>query len=274
LTIGAVQSFQPDIRNVLKLGLFTDPFASEKAYLIVGTDLSAAFLSDPKAHFFDASENRLFLPYTGPERGDTGTQRARIGISHLLSDEIISEGALAMVEPVQRVRPRPAAAGELLSFGQNSVSWLKSEDDTWSARPVVAYYTPFALYRRNDRDDYVELARLGARCQLRLVNVSALNTRTAPSEDAAFACGNGGVTAYGNNLLFTGDKGVRFDAEGKVSVLDASEVADLSMKASQRTVCLFSETPTNQPIDYAKLPPTDSLKCYSPSAYQALLTKR
>src|SRR3712207_8525186 len=48
------------------------------------------FRSD-KSSYFDGAANRLFLPYTGPERGGSGQQSARIGISHLLSDEIVSE---------------------------------------------------------------------------------------------------------------------------------------------------------------------------------------
>lgn len=271
LTIGTVQNFEDELRNVLKLGLFADPFASEKAYLILGTDLYSAYLGDKKAHFFDSGENRLFLPYTGPER-KSGAQRARMGVSHLLADEIVTEGALTMAELVQRVRPRPAAPGQYLSFAENSVSWLRRVDDKWSKSDLLSYYTPVALYRQNDRDDYVELSQLGSRCQLRLVNVSELNKRTLPSEDTSFEC-NGGVTAYGDALLFAGGGGVRFDAKGKVSVLDASEVSALNAKIVQRPVCLFSEMPTNQPVDYAHLPPMDTLKCYARSDYQALVSK-
>jgi hypothetical protein len=175
---------------------------------------------------------------------------------------------------VQRVRPRPALPSQYLSFGQNTIGWLRSMDAKWSATPVVAYYTPFALYRRSDRDDYMEIARLGSRCQLRVVNVSELNTRSAAREDAAFDCGTGQATAYANHLLFAGEKGVRFDDDGTVEVLSASEVADLNKKVSERQICLFSEEPTNEVIDFAKLPPADTLKCYTRTEYQALLMKR
>ncbi len=274
LTIGAVNNFENTVRNALKLGLFVDPFTTEKAYLIIGTDLAGAYQGDKKSSYFDGSANRMFLPYTGPERGGAGEQRTRIGISHLLSDEIVSEGALSMVEAVQRVRPRPGSMNQLLSFGQNSIHWLTTSDAKWSAKPVLAYYTPFALYRHDDRDDYVELSRLGTRCQLRLVNVSKINARAAVGEESGFDCGVGFATAYGDHLLFTGDKGVRFDAEGKVTPLSADQIADLQAKLKERKICLFSETPTNEPINYDKLPPADMLKCYSPTEYQALLAKR
>jgi hypothetical protein len=270
LTIGAVQNFAPDIMNVLKLGLFADPFTSEKAYLILGTDLKSTLLGDKKAQFFDADQGRLFLPYTGYDRETMKQHRARIGVSHLTADEIVSEGALAMAEPVERVRPRPAVPDQFLSFSASTVSWLKATDTKWNASPVLAYYTPFALYRQNDHDDYVELSRLGSRCQLRWVNAATLNATKAPLEENAFDCGQGQPTAYGNNLLFWEGTGVRFDAEGKVTTLTTSEVADLSIKIGQRQVCLFSETATNQALDYSKLPPADLLKCYSAAAYQTL----
>ncbi|MBN2194506.1 MAG: hypothetical protein JW751_16940 [Polyangiaceae bacterium] len=160
LNIGAVANFEPGIPSIVKLGLFTDPFASELAYLILGTDLSAAYLGDTKAHYFDAAEERLFVAYHGEDR-DTVFPVARVGVSHLEPGTIVTEGAVAVPELSARVRPRPGAVDEILSFATSSVEWLRPAGAKWSATPLLEYFTPIALYRRTAMDDYVEVLRLG-----------------------------------------------------------------------------------------------------------------
>jgi hypothetical protein len=274
LTIGAVQNFEGDIRNVLKLGLFADPYTSEKAYLIVGSDLAAAYYGDKKSSYFDGSTNRLFLPYRGPERGDAGEWRARVGISHLLADAIASEGALAMAETVDRVRPRPGHVDQYLSFSQNSIGWLTQSEGKWGVKALLAYYTPFALYRRNDGDDYVELSRLGTRCQLRWVNASTLNVRVLASEASSFECGSGAPMAYADNVLFGIAEGVHFAGDGKVSMLSADQIMDVQAKVKQRRTCLLSQTTSDELIDYDMLPPPEEFTCYTPEQYRNILAKR
>jgi hypothetical protein len=92
-------------------------------------------------------------------------------------------------------------------------------------------------------------------------------------ESEAFDCGNGAPLAYGHNLLFGNSRGVSFDDDDTLHVLDDAKAAELTAKAAERPTCLFSQTPTMQTIDYSKLPPADDLKCYTPVEYQALLAK-
>lgn len=284
LTIGSVANFENTTRNAVKLGLFADPFSSEKAYLILATELSAVSLSDRKAHYFDASASRLFLPYTGLSRAPAavagsaaqlaaGPLQARVGISHLADEAIVSDGAVQLIEPVQRVRERPGAADQLLGFSNNTVVWLRPATEAWKAEPVLNFYTPFALYRLSDSEDYVEVSRLGERCKLHFARAAELkspSTASAGTTSEAFPCGGGLATAYGNNLLF-GATGVSFDDDGKVTPLEPAKVTELFAKVAQRSICLFSSTPSDARIDYAKLPPSDALKCYTRAEYQTLL---
>jgi hypothetical protein len=272
LTIGSVANFENTTRNAVKLGLFADPFASEKAYLILATELSAVFLGDTKAHFFDAASNRLFLPYTGQGREQPLSQ-ARIGISHLDDDAIVSDGALGLEEPVQRVRRRPGTTAQVLGFGQNTVEWLTPEGGAWKSSSVLAYFTPIALYRRSDGEDYVEVSRLGTRCKLHFAEAAELNAHGERVESEPFECGSSPPMAYADNILFGDAQGVSFDDDGTLNVLASERVQELVARARKRQVCLFSTTPTTTPLDYAHLPPADDLVCYSPEEYQAFLAK-
>jgi hypothetical protein len=272
LTIGAVANFENVTHNAVKLGLFADPFTTEKAYLILATEFASVFLAETKAHYFDANNDRLFLPYTGSPRAGSSSE-ARIGISHLTADAIVSDGALRVLEPIQRVRPRPGTSDQLLGFGANTIAWIKPDGATWQTSSVLSYYTPIALYRLSDSDDYVEVSRLGESCKLHFANATELGTPAALKESAAFDCGNGAPLAYGHNLLFGDSRGVSFDDDDTLHALDAAKAAQLAAQAAQRPTCLFSQTPTMQAIDYSKLPPPDDLKCYTPAEYQALLTK-
>jgi hypothetical protein len=272
LTIGAVANFENVTRNAVKLGLFVDPFATEKAYLILATELSSVFLSETKAHSFDAVAERLFLPYTGIAR-DGGKSQARLGISHLADDAIVSDGALGLREPVQRVRARPGSTDQQLGFGPNTISWIERGEGSWKARPVLEHYTPIALYRRSDADDYLELSRLGEQCKLSLGRLGDLAAHGKPVQSEPFECGAAVPLAFADNLLFGTSHGVHFDEDGTITPLTPARVAELVAKAQQRGVCLFSATPTAASLDYAKLPPADGLRCYSRAEYQALVAE-
>jgi hypothetical protein len=269
LTIGAVANYAPDIRAVIKLGLFTDPFASELAYLILGTDLAATYLGDSKAHYFDGAAERLFVSYRGEER-DTALPVARVGVSHLEPGSIVTEGAVALPELATRVRPRPGAADELLSFATSSVEWLRPAGDEWSATPLLEYFTPIALYRQTDADDYVEVLRLGARCRLSFATADTINDH--PASEDEFDCPQWGVPwAYGQNLVFSDTTGVHFDAATQaVTLLTEEEIAALVALRAERPICLFStEIVDDISVDVDEPPPLDDLTCYTPEEYLA-----
>ncbi len=273
LTIGTVANFEPGIQQVLKLGLFTDPFASELSYLILGTDLEYSYLGEDKAQAFDSSAQRLFLPYYGYER-DTRRYVARVGVSHLEGQSIVSEGAVAMPELPQRVRPRPGASDEMLSFASSSIEWLRPETEEWGATPVLEYWKPIALYRLTDEDDYIEILRFGQECKLHFSKAETINATREESTTEAFSCSGGYPWAYASNIVFSAVEGVSFTPDGEITMLTEAEITALSELRPQRPYCLFSdELMTNVAIDYNDPPPFENMTCYSPTEYQEALTE-
>lgn len=274
LTIGTVSNFEPGITSVLKLGLFADPFTSELAYLILGTDLSSSYLGDSKSQYFDSSAERLFLPYTGQDRTSKNTV-SRVGVSHLADGSIISDGAVVMPESVARVRPRPASSGtEMLAFSASAVEWLRPTDEGWAATPVLEYYRPIALYRLTDQDEYLEVLRLGNRCQLHFADAAKLNVRTGAAVGATFDCAGYSVWAYDRNLVFSATSGVRFAPDRTFTPLTEAEITELIARRAERPVCLLSQQSLdNISVDFQTKPDLSSMVCYTPKEYQEALTK-
>lgn len=274
LTIGTVANFAPGITQVLKLGLFTDPFAAELAYLILGTDLEYSYLGEDRSEAFDRAAQRLFLPYHGRAM-TSGEYVSRVGVSHLEESTIVSEGAVALPELPRRVRPRPGTADEVLTFANSSIEWLRPETGEWSATPVLEYFKPIALYRLSDADDYVEVLRLGQQCKLHFADADAINATRDTSTSDAFDCGRGYPWAFANNIIFSETIAFSFTEEGETTPLSEDEIAVLYEQRVERPVCLFSqEVVMNVSVeDYDNPPPLDEIICYTPDEYQAALAE-
>lgn len=268
-TVGSVQTFQGQAINALKLGLFSDPFAEERAYLILGTDLQHTRLADEKSQLFNTGQQRLLLPYDGAD----GPQRvARVGVSHVESERIVSEGAVVVPELPERVRTLPASSESYLSFAPNSIEWLTPAGSEWQAAPVLEYFQPVAVYRLNDQDDYAELQRLGNRCRLHFANANHINERDGAAHSPAFDCLPFGPVAYERKLLF-GTSGVEFDAERRsLRALDTAEVEDTRARIDQRPICLLKMALLDDAsIDYRNLVEPTEVTCMSPAEYQERL---
>jgi len=271
-----VQNFTEDIRSVLKLGLFSDPYTDEEAYLILGTDLNYNSLGQDESYYFAGNAHRLFLPYTGYRGEDFGKMQSRVGVSHLEPSAIVSEGAVGLPEPVARIRAYPAAKdGSVLTFADNSIHWLtpKGSGEAWNARPVLEYFTPVALYRVNDDDEWAELLTLGNECKLRIVAEAEINDRKAGVTSERFSCVGGvyGFWAYGDHLIFSERSGIRFTREGAITALTADELEALYEARPHRPICLFSEgvlEPGQSPqVDFDDPPSLDTLFCLSSEEY-------
>jgi hypothetical protein len=271
-TIGSVAQFQGQSVNAIKLGLFSDPFVDETAYLILATDLSGDWLADEKAQFFAAGAQRMLLPYSGQDQQHHSI--ARVGVSHLQPDQIVSEGAVIVPEVPQRLRPIPGAAESYLSFAANSIEWLTPKEQQWQTTPVLEYFQPNALYRISDQDDYVELQRLGDRCRLFFANATNINLRASGAVSADFACFGWGTSAYANTLLFS-ETGVEFDARAhSVRILGADEIADTRARIAERPVCLLStELVSDTRVDPDTLSDARDVVCMSPTEYQQRLNE-
>jgi hypothetical protein len=270
LTIGSVSQFDGRSVNAIKLGLFSDPFAEERAYLIVGTDLGGDSLATEESQLFNAAEQRTLLPYSG--RDERSHNIARIGVSHVAPDQIVSEGAVVVPEVVQRVRSLPGASESYLSFATNSIEWLTPKDSEWQTAPVLEYFQPNAVYRLNDRDDYVEIDRLGDRCKLFFATASAINQRGSGSYSDEFDCFGWGSQAYGNRLLFA-EMGIEFDAANhQVRSLSESELAETRARIAERPICLLSvDLVDDTRVDYDTLPDAQAVTCLTPAEYQKRL---
>jgi hypothetical protein len=269
-TIGSVQTFMGEAVNALKLGLFSDPFAAETAYLILGTDLEAAWLAPAEAQFFNGASQRLLLPYTG--RDEQGMPRQRVGISRVVPGSIVSEGAVLLPEPAQRVRPLKQADESYLTFATNSIAWLTPELDEWKAEPILEYFEPFALYKRAEVVELVELQRLGTRCRMFFTEASAINQRSDGTYSEEFSC-QGVPLAYERRLVF-GAAGVEFGDDHSVRELTADEVKETTEQIAAREYCLLElELVDNVLLDPNDLPPADEFTCMSPAEYYDLRSR-
>lgn len=268
LTVGTVANFEPGIQQVIKLGMFSDPFTDELSYLILGTDLETTYLGETKSLTFDSSAQRLFLPYYGYTAERT-RQVARVGVSHLDGTSIVSEGAVVTPELPRRVRRRPGATDEVLSFATSSIEWLRPEAEEWAATPVLEYFTPVALYRLTEEDDYIEVLRLGEECKLHFSAADSINLTREESTSDVFECGGSYPWAYANNIVFSTVAGVEFASDGTVRVLSEDEVAALYDLRAERQYCLFSrDLLPDVVVDYENPPAVDGLVCYAPEEYQ------
>lgn len=238
-TIGTVSKFEGQSVQALKLGLFGDPAATELSYLILGTDISWTNISSEKEYYFDYNFSRLFLPYTGHDE-TTQVDINRVGISHMEGDQIVSEGALDTPERLLRVRPEPGA-DRLMGFGNNLIESIAPSATGWEMQPILQHYTPIALYRYTDEDDYVEVLQLGNQCRLHFAKADALNQRDETAQSASFICPNS-VWAYEHNILFGQTVGFAFTVDGTLTPLTSAQIAVLYDASSNRQYCLLSTT--------------------------------
>jgi|GEM_PF-2288126 hypothetical protein len=271
LTIGTVQNYSSTIQSVIKLGLFGAPYAEELAYLIIGTDLAYNNLGEERSHYYDRFDKRLFLPYSGFQKS-TSDRRYRLGISRLDSGTIKSEGAIEVPESLRRVRPRPNSAQEYLGFSENSISLFSTKNGQWEKEDVLAYFNPIALYRLTEKDDWLEVLRLGNECKFHFAKKDELNERDASKISKRIPCYGNRIEAFGHNLIFSETSGFRFTLEGEVTALTPKDIAPIRWAIHNRPYCLFSRDEVDfDRIDFSSPPPPLSgLTCMSSEEYDEL----
>jgi hypothetical protein len=269
-TVGAVATINNQAVNAIKLGLFADPYATEKAYSILATDLNNAWLGSAEAELFDAAEQRMLVPYFGVDENNHNLQR--VGVSRGTADAIVSEGAVVVPEAATRVRALPGTSPSYMSFAANSIEWLIPSNNEWAKTPVLEYYQPTNVYRISDMDDYVEVDRLGERCELYFSNARTINQRESGVYSSHFDCRGSGAQAYGKHLLFA-DTAVEFDETAHaVRELSADEIAQDRTAIANRQICVLERKLVDDAhiIDYANIPPNAVFSCMSPDEYQKL----
>jgi hypothetical protein len=270
-TIGSVQTFMGQAISALKLGLFSDPYAAETAYLILGTDLKYTALGSEEGQFWNAAAQRLLLPYSGQD--EQGVLRPRVGVSHVAPGSIVSEGAVVLPELAQRVRPLPLAEESYLTFATNSIEWLTPSQKEWKASPVLEYFEPFALYRRAANSEYVELQRLGTRCRLYFAHAGDINQRENGVYSEEFSCA-GYPQAYDHRLIFSLTSGFEFADDHTLRTLSAEEIKTTQAAIAARQYCLLKlEFVSDVRLDAEHLPPRDQFTCLSPEEYSALIAR-
>ncbi len=265
-TIGAVNQFEGQTINALKLGLFTDPYVEETAYLILATDLNGAWLGQEEAQHFNGAAQRLLLPYWGRDEANHTVQR--IGVSRIEAASIESEGAVVVPEAPTRVRPILGDVESYLSFATNSIEWLTPAGGEWQASPVLEYYVPTAVYRLTDEDDYVEIQRLGDRCKLYFAHAGNINQRADGFYSELFDC-YGYPRAFDDQLLF-GETAIEFGDQGSVRYLTADEITETQSAIASRDICLLSLelVPDAYAVDYYDLPDEADVTCMTQQEYQ------
>lgn len=270
-TVGSVQGGLGGAANALKLGLFSDPFAEERAYLILGTDLTHTSLTDERAQLFDASQQRLLLPYGGLA---AELRVARVGVSRVESERIVSEGAVVVPELPERVRRLPSGSEGYLSFAPNSIEWLTPAGDEWQSVPVLEYFQPIALYRLNEQDDYVEVQRLGNRCRLHFAHAASINERASAAHSAEFDCSQVHPVAFDRKLLF-GTTGIELDVEQRsLRLLEPNEVEEVRARIAQRPICLLTlGLLEDTSIDYRNLVEPAEVTCLTRGEYEEQLNE-
>lgn len=268
VTTGYVHRFEGTQVNMLKVGLFEDPSAVELSYLFLGTDLESPYVGDPKASFFDGFEERLFLPYWG--KGERFS-RFRVGVSHVSGKELVSQGAIEMRQLPDRVRPRPGTE-EVIAFASSSIDALSPGTEQWESAPVFEYFTPVAVYRFSDDDDFLELLQLGNECKIKVSKRDDINDREQVSE--AFECPTNGVTGYGMNLVWSAEFALSFEEDGSFEILSEERASEMWTKATQRVHCLFSEDVlpgTTTVVDPFAPPALENLVCMTAEEYRSKL---
>jgi hypothetical protein len=267
-TIGTVQRFQGQNINVIKLGLFSDPYVEETAYLILATDLSNTQPGTEESQLFDGSEQRLLLPYSG--QAEEGYTLQRVGVSRVEPNDIVSEGAVVTPEPVTRIRRVLNESPSYLTFSTNAIEWLRPDGSEWSSTAVLEYLQPVAVYRLNEEDDYVEIQRLGDRCQLYFSNANAINQRDKDSYSQQFDCHGGGYTAY-DRILLIGSIGLEFDENYEIRLLTEEEIQEVRDAIAKREICLLSTQVVNDlSVDYYSFPDRSEVTCVTPAQLQEL----
>ena len=269
-TIGQVTNFDAETINAVKLGLFSDPYAAEQAYLILATELANTWLHGEDAHYFSSPDQRLVLPYWGQDNAYHSEER--VSLSHIIAGEIVSEGHVLVPEPVQRVRPRDGSEQDFLTFADNSIEWLTPHDaSSWDSTPVLEYFQPVALLRLNDQDDYMEVQRLGERCKLFFSNARDINQRDRGLSSEEFTCHGGQVQAYDHTVLGV-DSAVEWDDLGKLRELSEAERADIQQKIANRETCLLSmDLVDDVSIDYTVPREQSAFTCVGPTELQMLI---
>lgn len=266
-TVGSVQQFMDQQISAIKLGLFSNPYAEETAYLILGTDLTGTRLGAEQAQFFDTQEQRLLLPYSGAP-GDY-RQEWRVGVSHLEPGTIVTEGAVRVPENVERVRRLTQGEPTYLGFGQNSIEWLTPAEEEWKAEPVLEYLLPENVYRLTEDNDYVEFQRLGERCRLYFANSSDINQRETGTYSEEFVCA-GRPQAYANTLLLPLGS-VEFGPDHALRLLTADEVTAIQERIAARPICVLSEELVdNVYVDPTTLTQDATVTCMSPEEYHRI----
>jgi hypothetical protein len=267
-TIGAVQQFDGATINTIKLGLFSDPYAEEQAYLILATELQNTYLRQEESLLFSGPEQRLVLPYWGQDT--LGKTEERVSLSHIIPGEIVSEGAVLVPEPVQRVRAADAEQTSFLTFASNSIEWLTPAGAEWEAKPVLEYFVPFALLRLTDQDDYLEVQRLGSRCKVFLSNANSINERTQGTLSEPFDCGEAYVRAFDRTLLFA-TEAYEIDTDAGVRRLTATERDALEARILERQTCLLSlDLLDDVAMSYGEAHAQSEFTCVSPEELQRL----
>jgi hypothetical protein len=242
---------------------------------VVNETLQASLFSDDHLYLSDfgwsnAASQRLLLPYSGQD--DKGTPIERVGFSHVVTGSIDSEGAVELPELAQRIRPLPTGDEAYLTFARNSIEWLTADEKAqWHAAPVLEYFEPFALYRRSEAANNVELQRLGTRCRLYFAATSDLNQRgDGAVYSDEFRC-TGYAQAYDHRFIFSATSGVEYGDDHSVRQLSTDEVTDTLAQIAARPYCLLSlELVDNPALDPNDLPPLDRFTCLSPSDYNDL----
>ncbi|MBN2717770.1 MAG: hypothetical protein JXX14_18115 [Deltaproteobacteria bacterium] len=271
-TIGRVSQFEGLNVSALKLGLFGDPDATELSYLILGTDIDNTAISGEKDFYFNYRSSELFLPYYGYD-SDMGIATNRLGISHVDGTDIVSGGALETPERLLRVRPEPGS-DRMMGFSNNLIESIVPDSGEWTLQPLLEYYTPIALYRYTDADDYVEVLQLGNRCRLHLAKADQINQRDEARISEPFTC-TGAVWAFEQNLIFADRIGMAFDKDGTLTPLTPEETAALVTARAARPYCLLSTTerfPANAlRVDFESSEYTmNDFTCMTPEAYWEL----
>lgn len=269
-TIGSVRRFEGQTINAIKLGLYANPYADEQAYLILATQFDNTYLLEQEAEYWSGAGQRLLLPYFGTDNALTDY---RVSISRVAPGEIVSEGAVSLPEPVQRIRPVDSTQASFLAFADSSIAWLRPNGAEWRSTPVLDYFKPFAVLRLNDNDDYAEVQRLGDRCKVFLANANTINQRDSGRLSAEFACGRGSVQAYDHVLMF-GQTGIEFDDKAGLRTVSAGEIMGLQQAISARKTCLLTlDLLDNVALDYSKDYKQSDFTCVSPEELARLTSE-
>jgi hypothetical protein len=248
-------------RSIEKLTLFSRDNGTELDNLLLGTDYDAFATS-----FFSGSDDqrirlsddglRVFVPYAGRKQNTATEPTAyRLGIARIDTGKLVSERSFAVNDDI--IRTAAIDDTHSLVFGNSSSYTIDRTTGDWQLSTLSEFFVPFATYRLNDKDIYVQIARVGTKCRISTMagDAAVFGTSTLATTDVSCFEGEQPI-GFQHDIIFQNTNvGVTISDDGKTIAPLAGDAITTILatvsKNSQRHCWIDGATGgTGQEVDF------------------------